>query len=32
MLELTPNGRLVYDRVMLSFYPKRALDWLWAQA
>jgi oxygen-independent coproporphyrinogen III oxidase len=31
-LALSDLGRLVYDRVMLQFYPKHALDWLWAQA
>jgi oxygen-independent coproporphyrinogen-3 oxidase len=31
-LELTELGRLVYDRVMLQFYPKHAIEWLWAQA
>jgi oxygen-independent coproporphyrinogen-3 oxidase len=31
-LVLSDLGRLVYDRVMLQFYPKHALDWLWAQA
>ena len=29
-LKLSPVGQLLYDRVMISFYPKRALDWLWA--
>jgi coproporphyrinogen III oxidase-like Fe-S oxidoreductase len=27
-LELTPIGRLVYDRVLLCFYPERARRWL----
>ena len=27
-LKLSPVGRLLYDRVMINFYPKRALDWL----
>jgi oxygen-independent coproporphyrinogen-3 oxidase len=31
-LVLSDLGRLVYDRVMLQFYPKHAIDWLWAQA
>jgi oxygen-independent coproporphyrinogen-3 oxidase len=31
-LALSELGRLVYDRVMLQFYPKHALEWLWAQA
>jgi oxygen-independent coproporphyrinogen-3 oxidase len=31
-LVLSDVGRLVYDRVMLQFYPKTAIDWLWAQA
>ena len=31
-LMLTSIGRLVYDRVMLNFYPKAALDWLWVHA
>ena len=31
-LVLSDVGRLVYDRVMLQFYPKHAIDWLWAQA
>jgi hypothetical protein len=31
-LELSPLGRLVYDRVMLNFYPKHAIEWLWAHA
>jgi oxygen-independent coproporphyrinogen-3 oxidase len=31
-LLLSDLGRLVYDRVMLQFYPKHAIDWLWAQA
>ena len=31
-LELSPLGKLVYDRVMLNFYPKHATDWLWAHA
>jgi oxygen-independent coproporphyrinogen-3 oxidase len=30
-LLLSDVGRLVYDRVMLQFYPKHAIDWLWAQ-
>jgi oxygen-independent coproporphyrinogen-3 oxidase len=29
---LSELGRLVYDRVMLQFYPRHAIDWLWAQA
>jgi oxygen-independent coproporphyrinogen-3 oxidase len=29
---LTEEGRLLYDRVLLGYYPKRALDWLWARA
>jgi len=29
---LSDLGRLVYDRVMLQFYPRHALDWLWRQA
>jgi oxygen-independent coproporphyrinogen-3 oxidase len=29
---LSDLGRLVYDRVMLQFYPQHAIDWLWAQA
>jgi oxygen-independent coproporphyrinogen III oxidase len=31
-LVMTDLGRLVYDRVMLQFYPTHAIDWLWAQA
>jgi oxygen-independent coproporphyrinogen-3 oxidase len=31
-LHLTEEGRLLYDRVLLGYYPKRALDWLWARA
>jgi oxygen-independent coproporphyrinogen III oxidase len=31
-LALTDLGRLVYDRVLLQFYPKHAIEWLWAQA
>jgi oxygen-independent coproporphyrinogen-3 oxidase len=31
-LALSDLGRLVYDRVMLQFYPKHAIDWLWRQA
>ncbi len=31
-LRLSELGRLVYDRVMLQFYPQHAIDWLWAQA
>jgi oxygen-independent coproporphyrinogen-3 oxidase len=31
-LELSPLGKLVYDRVMLNFYPKHAIEWLWAHA
>jgi oxygen-independent coproporphyrinogen-3 oxidase len=31
-LALSELGRLVYDRVMLQFYPKHAIEWLWAQA
>ena len=27
-IQLTELGRLVYDRVLLSFYPARARDWL----
>ena len=31
-LALTETGRLVYDRVVLCFYPARARDWLTAPA
>jgi len=31
-LALSDLGRLVYDRVMLQFYPRHAIEWLWAQA
>jgi oxygen-independent coproporphyrinogen-3 oxidase len=31
-LSLSELGRLAYDRVMIQFYPKQALDWLRAQA
>jgi oxygen-independent coproporphyrinogen-3 oxidase len=31
-LSLSPIGRLAHDRVMLSFYPKHAIEWLWKQA
>lgn len=31
-LALSELGRLVYDRVMLQFYPRQAIEWLWAQA
>jgi oxygen-independent coproporphyrinogen-3 oxidase len=31
-LALSELGRLVYDRVMLQFYPRHAIEWLWAQA
>ena len=27
-LEMTALGRLVYDRVLVNFYPQRARDWL----
>lgn len=31
-LSMTETGRLVYDRVLLGYYPQRAIDWLWARA
>jgi oxygen-independent coproporphyrinogen-3 oxidase len=31
-ISLSETGRLVYDRVLLGYYPRRALDWLWARA
>jgi coproporphyrinogen III oxidase-like Fe-S oxidoreductase len=32
VLCMTETGRLLYDRVLLGYYPRRALDWLWARA
>lgn len=31
-LRMTESGRLLYDRVLVNFFPPHAHDWLWAHA